>query len=83
MAIHAPRRVERGLAHFCSGRGGHVGMQYVGERSPVTRSAVARRVARAMSRYLPPAAPAGPATYKYPAGNGLRRVVPERRANLA
>ena len=52
-------------------------------RSVWRRAVVARRVARSMSRYSPPAAPAGPATYKYPAGNGLRRVVPERRANLA
>ena len=44
---------------------------------------VVRGVARSMSRHWPPAAAAGPATYKHPAGNGLRRVVPERCANLA
>ena len=32
---------------------------------------------------LASSAAAGPATYKHPAGNGLRRVVPERCANLA
>ena len=42
-------------------------------RSPVTRSAVTRSVARSMSRYLRPAAPSGPATCKHRAGNGLRR----------
>ena len=42
-------------------------------RSPVTRSAVKRSVARSMSRYLRPAAPSGPATCKHRAGNGLRR----------
>ena len=39
----------------------------------VTRSAVTRSVARSMSRYLPPAAPSGPATCKDRAGNALRR----------
>ena len=45
-------------------------------RSPVARSAVARSVARSMSRSWPAAAPSGPATCKHRAGNGLCRPCP-------